>query len=128
MNPFFSVVTVVWNNFSTIERTISSVLSQSFRNFEYIIIDGKSDDGTVEIIKKYTSDSRVKFISEKDNGIYDAMNKGIKLSSGNFIHLLNSDDYYSSNDILGVYHKFINKNNFKNVIIYAKMNLYLKNN
>ena len=85
MNPFFSIVTVVWNNVSTIERTISSVLSQSFTNFEYIIIDGKSDDGTLGVIKKYQNDSRLKLISEKDSGIYDAMNKGIKLSSGTFI-------------------------------------------
>lgn len=127
MNPFFSVVTVVWNNFSTIERTISSVLSQSFTNFEYIIIDGKSDDGTLGVIKKYQNDSRLKLISEKDSGIYDAMNKGIKLSSGTFIHLLNSDDYYSSNKILETYHNYIVKKKLKQSIIYAKMNLFKEN-
>ena len=73
-------MTVVWNNVSTIERTIKSVLDQKFTNFEYIIVDGESNDGTLEIINKYKNDLRLKLISEKDSGIYDAMNKGIMIA------------------------------------------------
>ncbi len=92
--PLFSIITVVLNNEKYIEETINSVLNQSFKNFEYIIIDGGSKDNTVEIIKKY--EDRVDYwVSSKDEGIYDAFNKGMSLSYGKFIGIINSDDIYT---------------------------------
>lgn len=88
-----SIITVVWNNKETIKDAIDSILSQTYKNIEYIIIDGGSTDGTVEIIKSY-GDKISKFVSEKDNGLYDAMNKGVSLATGDVIGILNSDDFY----------------------------------
>jgi len=88
-----SIITVVKNNAQTIKDAIDSVLSQTYQNIEYTVIDGGSTDGTVEIIKSYGG-KITKFISEPDNGIYDAMNKGIKLATGDIIGILNSDDVY----------------------------------
>ena len=96
--PLISIVTVVYNGEKTIEQTINSVLNQSYPNIEYIIIDGDSNDGTMQIISKY-KDKIAHIVSEKDKGIYDAMNKGISLASGDIIGLLNSDDYYESDSI-----------------------------
>ncbi|XPV67633.1 MAG: glycosyltransferase family 2 protein [Halarcobacter sp.] len=104
-----SIITVVWNNKRTINECIESVLSQTYDNIEYIIIDGESTDGTVNIIKSY-GDKIDKFISEKDKGLYDAMNKGIRLATGDIVGILNSDDFYKSNDILEIVSKeFKNK-------------------
>ena len=94
-----SIITVVWNNKDTIRDAIESVLSQTYKNIEYIIIDGASTDGTVEIIKCYGNEIS-KFISEPDNGLYDAMNKGIKLATGDIIGILNSDDVYINNQVI----------------------------
>ena len=94
-----SIITTVLNGEKTIENTINSVLSQSFNDIEYIIVDGGSTDGTIEIINKYKSKIS-KFISEKDKGIYDGMNKGIKLATGDIIGILNSDDVYASDDVI----------------------------
>jgi glycosyltransferase involved in cell wall biosynthesis len=94
-----SIITISYNSFATIEDTIKSVLSQNFDNLEYIIIDGNSTDSTLEIINKYRN--RIsKIISEKDNGIYDAMNKGVFLASGDVIGILNSDDFYEDHNVL----------------------------
>ena len=97
-----SVITVTYNRELTISDTIASVLSQNYSNIEYIIIDGKSTDKTVNIIKKYAINQsyKIKCISEKDTGIYDAMNKGIKMASGDIIGILNSDDFFTSNNII----------------------------
>jgi glycosyltransferase involved in cell wall biosynthesis len=95
----FSVITVCFNSADTIEQTIISIISQNYIDFEYIIVDGGSTDGTVEIIQKY-KDRIHKFISEKDNGIYDAINKGIALAEGDVICLLNSDDVYADSNVL----------------------------
>ena len=94
-----SVVTCSYNSGNTIERTIKSILSQNFEDFEYIIIDGESSDNTLEVIKRYEPlfKGRMRWISEKDAGIYDAMNKGIRLSKGDYIWLVNSDDYLENN-------------------------------
>lgn len=90
-----SVITVCFNSEKTIERTLSSVLRQSFKDYEYIIVDGGSTDSTIEIIKQYESlfEERMKWISEPDKGIYDAFNKGIARSSGLYTWIVNSDDY-----------------------------------
>ncbi len=88
-----SIVTVVWNGAATLERTILSVLAQSHPRIEYIIMDGGSTDGTLDIIRKY--DDRIDFWqSAKDGGIYDAMNKGIALCTGEWVGLINADDWY----------------------------------
>ena len=95
-NLKISIITVVKNNKDTIEKNILSLLNQSYKNFEHIIIDGGSKDGTIEVINKYKENIKY-FISEKDNGIYDAMNKGINKAEGDIIGILNADDYYFSN-------------------------------
>lgn len=94
----FSIITVSYNSIKTIEKTIKSVVSQNYKNFEYIIIDGGSDDGTIDIIEKYRKYIDV-FVSEPDEGIYDAFNKGIKLAKGKYISILNSDDTYNKNTL-----------------------------
>lgn len=104
-----SIITVSYNSRAFIEQTIESVLSQNYKNIEYIIIDGGSIDGTVEIVKSY-GDNISNFISEKDKGIYDAMNKGIRLSGGDVIGILNSDDFYINNDVIStVVNEFMTK-------------------
>lgn len=89
-----SIVTVVYNGDKFLEQTILSVLNQTYKNIEYIIIDGGSTDKTVEIIKKY-EDRLAYWISEKDRGIYDAMNKGVLKATGELVGIINSDDFYS---------------------------------
>ena len=97
--PLVSVITVVRNGEKSLRQTIQSVLNQTYSNIEYIIIDGCSTDKTLEIIKSF--DDRIAYwLSEPDKGIYDAMNKGIASSSGEWIHLLNADDRYDTNLVL----------------------------
>lgn len=105
-----SIITVSYNSASTIEDTIKSVLAQNYSGLEYIIIDGGSKDGTMDIVNKYTNNI-AKVISEKDSGIYDAMNKGIGLATGDVVGILNSDDFYKSNTVLkDVEHCFVQMN------------------
>lgn len=92
--PLVTVVTVVFNGAATLEHTIRSVIEQSYGNVEHIIIDGGSTDATLDILRKY-DDSIDYWVSEKDAGIYDAMNKGIALARGDYIGMLNSDDFYA---------------------------------
>jgi len=108
--PLFSIITVSFNSAKTIERTILSVVNQTYKDkIEYIIIDGGSIDGTLDIIKKY-SDKISYFVSEKDNGISDAFNKGIRASHGQIIGIINSDDWYES-DALEIIAKLDKENN-----------------
>ena len=95
-----SIITVVWNNAKTIKDAINSVLNQSYKDIEYIVIDGSSTDGTIDIVQSYGD--KIKFISEKDNGLYDAMNKGIRMATGDVVGILNSDDFYASDKILQI--------------------------
>ena len=97
-----SIVTVAYNSVKTLTDTIKSVLGQTYDNIEYIIIDGASNDGTLDIIKEYEQmfGGRFRWISEKDNGIYDAMNKGIQMATGDVIGILNSDDFFTSDDVI----------------------------
>ena len=105
-NPLISIITVVFNGAATIEQTIQSVLHQTYRNIEYIIIDGGSTDGTLKIIKKY--EKKIAFWkSEPDKGLYDAMNKGIAIASGELIGMINSDDWYEPNAVDLVVNAFI---------------------
>lgn len=93
-----SIITVVRNGVSTIEETILSVINQDYNDFEYIIVDGVSTDGTLDILKKYSEKTR--FISEPDTGIYDAMNKGIALAKGEWVYFLGCDDIFNSKSTL----------------------------
>lgn len=105
-----SIITVSFNSQNTIEETILSVINQSYKEIEYIIIDGKSADETMSIIEKYKDKISI-IISEKDKGIYDAMNKGINLATGDIIGILNSDDVYASNDVITEVAKKIKESN-----------------
>jgi len=102
MDTLISIITVTYNSAATLADTIESVLGQQVKPYEYIIIDGKSTDNTVEIANSYKSrmeDAGIRFIvvSEPDNGIYDAMNKGIRLAGGEIVGIINSDDWYENN-------------------------------
>lgn len=100
--PKISIVTVVYNAHTLIERTIKSVLSQTYLNIEYIVIDGASSDGTLELAKKYQHQIAL-ILSGKDNGIYDAMNKGLSYATGDYVLFLNAgDELYSSDTISSV--------------------------
>ena len=99
-----SIVTVCYNSEKTIERTLQSVLNQTYPNIEYIIVDGKSNDSTLDVITGYQKkfeEKKIeyKYISEKDEGMYDAMNKGISMASGDIIGILNSDDWYEKDTL-----------------------------
>lgn len=97
--PIISIVTVVRNSAGVIDKCIESVIAQNIPGLEYIIIDGASTDGTLEIIKSYGVAISV-CVSEPDNGLYDAMNKGLRIARGKFIHFLNADDCYASSNAL----------------------------
>jgi glycosyltransferase involved in cell wall biosynthesis len=107
-----SIITASFNSERTIRDTIQSVLNQSYEDIEYIIIDGDSDDNTKNIISEFSN--QIKFVSEPDNGIYDAINKGIKLATGDIVGILNSDDFFPNNDVVkNVAFNFIN--NYNNI-------------
>lgn len=97
-----SIITVTFNSAATVRDTIESVLRQSCSDYEYIVKDGGSKDNTLEIVQEYAQKfgDRLKVISEPDEGIYDAMNKGMEVATGDVIGILNSDDFYTSNDAL----------------------------
>lgn len=97
-----SIITATYNSSATIRDTMESVLAQSYDDWEHIIVDGASKDNTIDIINEFEPryNGRLKWISEPDNGIYDAMNKGINLASGDAIGILNSDDFYASDNVL----------------------------
>ena len=107
-NPLFSIITVVYNGEKYLEKTIESVIKQKFKNFEYIVIDGGSTDNSVKIIEKF--EKKIDYwVSEKDRGIYDAFNKGMRVSKGKFIGFINSDDIYKKN-ALKIISNYIEKN------------------
>src|SRR5476651_2122998 len=100
--PKISVITVVYNDVKGIERTMLSVLNQTYGNIEYILIDGLSTDGTLAVIKKYQD--RVKLVSEKDDGIYDAMNKGLAIATGDYVLFMNSrDEIYAPDTVAKIF-------------------------
>ena len=118
-----SIITVVYNNEKTIKEAMQSVLSQTYSDIEYVVIDGKSKDNTVNLINNY-KEKLGYFISEKDNGLYDAMNKGILACTGEVIGILNSDDlYHDSGVVAAVMEQFINDAELD--ILYADL-VYVK--
>ena len=126
MNHSFTIITVVYNDFKNIELTIKSVLNQSYFDIEYILIDGGSNDGTLDIINLYQN--KISYvISEKDNGIYDAMNKGIDLATNDWVIFMNSGDIFNSKMILNDISKYLDTSfsvvygnfiNYKNKVVY----------
>lgn len=118
--PLITVITVSYNAVSTIEQTILSVINQTYEDVEYIIIDGGSTDGTVDIIRKY-KDRVAYWISEPDRGIYDAMNKGIAVATGEWINFMNAGDCFHDKQVLELL--FYKKNHNGYVAIYGNTNL-----
>ncbi len=106
-----SIITVTYNRANVIIDTIESVLRQNYKNYEYIIVDGASMDNTISILKEYEPkfEGRMRWISESDKGLYDAINKGIKMAKGNIVGIINSDDFFHRNDTLEIIAKeFLN--------------------
>ena len=97
-----SIITATYNSERTLRDTMESILSQTFQDFEYIIVDGASKDATLDIIREYEPrfQGRIRYLSEPDKGIYDAMNKGFAMATGDVIGILNSDDFFTSDDVL----------------------------
>lgn len=120
----FTIITVCYNSEKTIAETIESVLSQKYGNYEYIIVDGASSDSTVDIIQSYEKrfEGRMRWVSEKDYGIYDAMNKGISLARGKYISLLNSDDWYYPHTLEKVAEQISNECD----VIYGLLEVFLR--
>ena len=107
MSVKISIITVTYNSEATVRDTLESVLKQKFDHYEYLIIDGGSKDDTVDIIKEYEPKfkGRMKWISEKDKGMYDGINKGIRMATGEVVGIINSDDFYHRTDIFDIINK-----------------------
>ncbi len=121
---FISIITVVYNGEKTIAKTIQSVLDQNFIDYEYIIQDGCSSDNTLDIAKsyEYKFNGRLHIFSEKDKGIYDAMNRGIRKAKGDYIWLVNSDDYITSTALYDLYN-LCKSISYKKCVISCRMNI-----
>ncbi|MDK0933368.1 glycosyltransferase family 2 protein [Clostridium perfringens] len=124
-----SIITPCFNSEKTIARTIESVLNQTYKNIEYIIIDGASTDNTIKIIEKYKKNfgERIRIISESDNGIYDAMNKGINLARGEIIGIINSDDWYENDCVEKVINKYKEYKEYEFCVIYGMVKEWEQN-
>ncbi|MCI1647907.1 MAG: glycosyltransferase [Bacteroides sp.] len=136
-----SIITVTFNSAQTLTDTILSVLLQSCINIEYIIVDGSSTDNTIDIIREYESKfgGRLKWITEKDTGLYDAMNKGIRMATGDIVGIINSDDFYHRDDVIAkvveAFHneevqavygdvRFVNPNNLDKTVRYYSSRIF----
>jgi len=124
--PLISIITVVYNGEKYIEQTIKSVLNQSFKNFEYIIIDGKSDDSTLNIINKYKNKIDI-ILSQKDKNLWDAVNKGIRLSKGEIIGWISADDTYTPSALKIISNYFNNNKNIDFLFGSVKKNNWVNN-
>jgi glycosyltransferase involved in cell wall biosynthesis len=140
--PKVSIITATYNSAKTIRDTILSVKEQSFQDFEHVIVDGGSTDGTLQILEELRH-SKLIFITEKDRGIYDALNKGVRMASGEIIGVIGSDDFYPSQDVLmnvaAAFERnntdslfgdtqYINDDNKDKVVRYWKAGTYNRNN
>ncbi len=122
--PLVSIITVVYNGAKTLEQTILSVLNQTYKNIEYIIIDGESTDGTLDIIEMYR-DKISTCISEPDEGLYDAMNKGVSIANGELIGIINSDDWFEKNAVELVVSSYVNNLNKKVFMLIDMMSIQM---
>ena len=119
-----SIITAVYNRESTIERCVLSVLNQKYQNIEYIIVDGLSTDGTLDVLRKF--DGQItKLVSEKDLGIYDALNKGLSMATGDVIGFLHSDDYYANDSVVDTIAGALDSNDCD--LIYADLDFFHQN-
>lgn len=118
-----SIITICYNSEKEIEKTIKSIISQTYKNIEYIIIDGGSNDDTLNIINKYKQKYNITLISENDNGIYDAMNKGLDMATGKYVNFMNSGDYFYDANTIEYTLPFINNED----IIYGNTKVLYKN-
>ena len=107
-----SIITVTFNSAATVRDTIESVLKQEYKDYEYLVIDGGSKDNTVDIIKEYEPkfEGRMRWVSEKDKGMYDGINKGIRMATGDVVGIINSDDFYHRTDIFDIINKAFEQN------------------
>ena len=117
-----TIITINRNNIAGLDKTMQSVLNQTNKVFEYIVVDGASSDGSIDVIRKYADlfDFRMKWISEPDKGIYNAMNKGIRLASGRYIQFLNSGDCIASKDVVEKMYNALESNEYPH-ILYGNM-------
>lgn len=122
--PLITIITVVFNGEKYLEQTIQSVINQTYPNVEYIIIDGGSTDGTLDIIKKYEHFIDY-WVSERDKGIYDAMNKGVRVSLGNWVGILGSDDYYEKDALRSLFFEILE--HIDSWVIYGHCNMIYNN-
>lgn len=120
-----SIITITYNSEATLKDTIESVINQTYKNIEYIFIDGKSTDHTISIIKSF-GDKISTLISEKDNGLYDALNKGIAIATGDVIGILHSDDFYTNTNVIQNIVSVFDKSNAD--AVYADLYYVDKNN
>ena len=123
---FFSIITIAYNSEKTIERTIQSVLAQTYQDYEYLIVDGGSNDDTLNIVQKYEPlfEGRLKWKSEPDKGIYNAMNKGVNRAEGSIIGIVNSDDWLEPNALQIIKDCFVNNGHDIDAIYCGWMNFH----
>ena len=126
-----SIITINYNDAIGLQKTLNSTLSQTCTKFEHVIVDGASPDNSVTVIEKYATEAsakgiKVTWISEKDKGIYNAMNKGIKMASGEYCEFLNSGDMLASNDVVKTMYDYLEKNEYPD-IMYGNMRKVLPN-
>ena len=97
-----SIITITYNSDKTLADTLESVLAQTYQEIEYIVVDGASKDGTMDLVKRYEPlfDGKMRYVSEPDKGLYDAMNKGMRMATGEVVGILNSDDFYTDREVL----------------------------
>ncbi|QDO93683.1 glycosyltransferase [Formosa sediminum] len=121
-HPFFSIIIPTYNSSEVLEVAINSIIKQTYKNYEIVIIDGGSNDGTLDLLKNYVLKypNSIRFKSEKDKGIYDAMNKGINFSEGEWLFFLGSDDYFYSATVFQELHSFIKNNPCE--VVYGDIN------
>lgn len=112
-----SIITINWNNAVGLQKTMESVMGQSCQDFEYLVIDGGSTDGGLEVIKKYDGAANLHWISEKDSGIYNAMNKGILMAKGDYLHFLNSGDCLMNPDVVKNMFAALEHKNYPDIMI-----------